>query len=215
MTRMHAGRWRTVVVSAATVAVAAACSDSATGPTAANNAQLIARFQALSRTSQALHAGQLINLADRLSEGTPVGHGQISIGGITSTYAMIAELNVNDTAGVRYDSLLTFFAWSGPDADTVVEVEQEPGEMAILITDPDSLHLDSVTEVTPITTSSPGRRCTQPPGVSVPVDSSCRIETIMMPITAQLHDEPLPFVDFMLTDAPITAIRREFNDPTP
>ncbi len=37
----------------------------------------------------------------------------------------------------------------------------------------------------------------------------------MMPITAQLNDQPFPFVDFAIPAEPITAIRREFNDPTP
>jgi hypothetical protein len=201
---------------AGAIVVAAACSgEAATGPTAALNARLIARFDSLTSTSQVLHADQLRAVATLLAGGTPVGHGVVTLDGASSTFSMIAQYNVNDTAGVPADSVLTLFAWSGEDADTIVEVDREDLDMGILVTDSDSLHVNVVMAPSAVTTSTPGRRCSKPPGISTPPDSSCRIETVMMAVNAVLSDSPLPDVDLLLPEQPITAIRQHFNDPTP
>ena len=207
-------RWCGVLAIAA-VSITAACSDSATGPTAANNAQIITRFQVLAAQSGVLHSDQLLAAVHLLQHGAPVGRGQISIGGKTSTYSTIAEYDISDTDRVPVDSFLTFFAWSGADADTMVEVDAGADNAAILVTDRDSIHLDQTVDPIVVTTSQPGRHCSLPAGISPTPNVDCQVENITMPVTAQLNDQPLPFVDFAIPDEQIAAIRQESQNPRP
>lgn len=214
MSALCVKRWY-VVLAIAAVPITAACSDSATGPTAANNAQIITRFQVLAAQSDVLHSDQLLAAVHLLQNGAPVGHGRISIGGTTSSYSTIAEYDISDTNRVPVDSFLTFFAWSGANADTIVEVDAGADNAGILVTDRDSIHLDQIVEPIPVTTSQPGRHCSLPAGTSPIPNVICQVETITMPVTAQLNDQPLPFVDFAIPNEHLAAIRREFQNPRP
>jgi hypothetical protein len=191
---------------------AASCSGAATGPTTALNTRLIARFDSLSTTSQRLHSDQLLAMVGLLEQGTPVGHATFVVNGQSSTYSIIARYAVSDSAEVPHDSMLTVFAWSGDDADTVVEFEYAPNSIAALVTDPDSLFVSGAgpSTGTPMV-SHLGAVCTSFfPSVHtnrVGLDANCRIEGVVTSAAVVLDDSPAPDVNVSMPVQSITAIR--------
>lgn len=204
-----------IIVSA--VAAVACSGTSATGPTATRNAQLIAHFDSLSKTSMAIHADQLRAAIGRLADGAPVGRAQVVVDGKASTYSIIAEYDVDDSARVPVDSLLTIFAWSGEDADTIIELDVGNG-VSILLTDAVDLFVnDTVLAPTGLTTSAPAGACatvdvTVPPGSSMVKGDDCRRETLTLPISESLSASAESSLHFELPAQAIAAIRQEFYD---
>lgn len=213
------GRHAVGCIVAAIAAVASSCS-SATGPTVASNAQLIARFALLSKTAPAVHSNQLRAMAAQLATGAPVGRVRIVMNGTASTYSIIAESDVNDQATAPFDSLLTIYAWSGEDADTIVEFDVGDG-ISVLLTDGVDLFVnDSVLAPTGLRTSTPGSPCptvdvTLPSNITVVKGDNCRRETVTFSTSSSLSASAGLSLDLDFSAQSIAAIRQEFYDAVP
>lgn len=213
------GRHAIGILVVAIAAVAWSCT-SATGPTAAGNAQLIARFASLSKTSPAVHSNQLRAMGAQLASGAPVGHSRVIVNGKASTYSIIAEYDIVDKGTVPFDSLLTIYAWTGDDADTVVEFDVGNG-IGILLTDGVNLFLnDSILAPNGLTTSKPGSPCptvdvTVPSNISVVTGDDCRRETVTFSTASSLSASAELSLNLDFPAQPIAAIRQEFYDAVP
>jgi hypothetical protein len=201
---------------ASAIAVASCAGDSATGPTALFNATLGERFESEISTSQPLHGGQLLEIIERLASGAPVGGGRLVIDGKAAPFSFVAEYDVRlPFVGVP-DSSLTIFAWSGRDADTIVEFQSIANDgVIVLMTDPTTLDLSADPPLWGVKASRPGRKCggflsTAPPGIPTVPSTSCRIETVSTSLTAVLGGADQPTVSLVLPVQPIVAIREEF-----
>ena len=203
----------------AAAALVCACG-SATGPTAAGNAELIARFALLSKTSSVVHSNQLRAMAAQLANGAPVGRAHVIVNGKASTYSIIGEYDVVDKGTVPFDSLLTIYAWRGADADTIVEFDVGNG-ISILLTDGVDLFLnDSILAPNGLTTSKPGSPCptvdaTVPTNITVAKGDACQRQTVTFSTASSLSASPELSLVLDLPAQPIAAIRQEFYDAVP
>ncbi|MGH7646901.1 MAG: hypothetical protein ACREND_02205 [Gemmatimonadaceae bacterium] len=207
------------VLAAAAVAGALACG-SATSPTPAQNAELIARFDSLRQTSQRLHSLQLGAAINLLADGAPVRRAQVVIDGKASAYSVIAEYDVEDIGTVPADSFLTIFAWTGDHADTLVEFDVG-NNVGVLITNPVDLFAGDIVPLPPGTgTSKPAGTCatvhaTIPSGSTMRRGDICQTETVTFSLSTSLNNSPAPDLVLDVPSQGITAIRQEFFGPTP
>ncbi len=201
---------------ASAIAVAACAGDSATGPTALFNATLAERFESEIPTSQPLHGGQLLAIIERLAAGAPVGGGRLVIDGNEARFSFVAEYDVRVPFIGVPDSALSIFAWSGRDADTIVEFQSVANDgVVVLMTDATTLDVNADAPSWAVKASRPGRKCggflsTAPPGIPTVPSTSCRIETVSTSVTAELGGADQPTVHLGLPEQPIVAIREEF-----
>lgn len=145
---------------ASAIAVAACAGDSATGPTALFNATLVERFESEIPTSQPLHGGQLLAIIERLAAGAPVGGGRLVIDGNEARFSFVAEYDVRVPFIGVPDSALSIFAWSGRDADTIVEFQSVANDgVVVLMTDATTLDVNADAPSWAVKASRPGRKC--------------------------------------------------------
>lgn len=214
MTIARPPRTRLIVLLAiATLAAAACSSDSATGPTTNQNAQLILRFDSLrNATADGNRSGAMLDIAQILAEGAPIATGTVMVNGVAEQYHMTAELQVLDEQGAPVDSQYTVAAWKGDGTDTIALFNASAGFVAVLVGTPGASG-EFIGPGTPaLTLGAPGAACRSflavtPPDVSAPTPVSCRLESA----TVAFDGEPVAGATFALPSQSVAGIRLEVN----
>lgn len=214
MTVVRLPRTRLIVLLAIATLTAAACSsDSATGPTTSQNAQLILRFDSLhNQTADPERSSAMLDIAQILAEGAPIATGTVIVNGAAEPYHMIAELQVLDTQGAPVDSQYTVAAWKGDGTDSIVLFNASAGFVAVLVGTPAGSG-EFVGPGTPaLALGAPGAACQSflsvtPPEVSAPTPVTCQRQSA----TVAFDAESVAGSTFALPSQSVAGIRLEVN----
>jgi hypothetical protein len=214
MTIARSPRLRLIVLLAfGTLAAQACSSDSATGPTTNQNAQLILRFDSLhNATTDDNRSGAMLDIAQILAEGAPIATGTVMVNGVAEQYHMTAELEVLDEQGTPVDSQYTVAAWKGDGTDTIVLFNASAGFVAVLVGSP-AASGEFIGPGTPtLALGSPGAACASflavtPPDVSAPAPVTCQLQRA----TVAFDGESVAGGTFALPSQSVAGIRLETN----
>jgi len=207
-----------VLLAIATLAAAACSSDSATGPTTNQNAQLILRFDSLhNATTDDNRSGAMLDIAQILAEGAPIATGTVMVNGVAEQYHLTAELQVLDVQGAPVDSQYTVAAWKGDGTDTIALFNASAGFVAVLVGSP-AASGEFIGPGTPaLTLGAPGAACVSflavtPSDVSAPTPVACQRQSA----TVAFDGESVAGATFALPSQSVAGIRLEANlEPPP
>lgn len=214
MTVTRSPRMCLIVLFGAMMLTTAACSsDSSTGPTTNQNAQLILRFDSLhNATSDPGRSSAMLDIAQILAEGAPIATGTVTVNGVAEQYHMIAELQVLDSQGAPVDSQYTVAAWQGDGTDTIVLFNASDGFVAVLGSTPGGSSEFIGPGTPPLTLGAPGAACVSflsvtPVEVSAPTPVTCQRQSA----TVAFDTESVAGATFALPSQSVAGIRLEVN----
>ncbi|HEX5180979.1 MAG TPA: hypothetical protein VFW04_16735 [Gemmatimonadaceae bacterium] len=218
MTTYRSLRMRsTVVLAIATLALAACSSDSVTGPTTNQNAQLILRFDSLhNATADESRSSAMLDIAQILAEGAPVATGTVMVNGVAEQYHMTAELQVLDEQGAPVDSQYSVAAWKGDGTDSIVVFNASAGFVAVLVGTPAGSGEFIGQGAPTLTLGAPGAACVSflsvtPPDVSAPTPVTCQRQST----TVAFDAESVVGSTFALPSQSVAGIRLEVEIQPP
>jgi len=211
-------RMRLIVLFAVATLTAAACSsDSVSGPTTNQNAQLILRFDSLhNATADENRSGAMLDIAQILAEGAPIATGTVMVNGVAEQYHMTAELQVLDEQGTPVDSQYTVAAWKGDGTDSIVIFNASAGFVAVLVGTP-AASGEFIGPGNPtLALGAPGAACQSflsvtPTDVSAPTPIRCQRQSA----TVAFDAESVVGSTFALPSQSVAGIRLEVNIQPP
>jgi hypothetical protein len=161
--------------------------------------------------SQSHRRGQFSSIIRLLALGAPVQQAHIKFDSAQTVFSAVAAYEVNDGGGAPSDSNYILVGWSGPDGDSLVDLNVSEQTNGLVLTTPSRL-LGSMLSTGSATAGARGATCASyasqiPADVTLPTGVSCHAQTTFASDAGFLSGDVISDVKYRMALQEVRGIR--------